>query len=152
MPGNVDPIFSKQGNASNTGIWTSALTANVKSDGAGTIATDMVKVFTAGANGAYIDRIRLFPSASVASTATTATCARFYTSTVTSGATARTDTFPFAEIALPSQTADAPTTSVGFLEIPCDFVLPASQTILFSMHHAAAANTSWQVTVFGGDY
>jgi hypothetical protein len=152
MPGNVDPIFSKQGNALNVGIWTSALTANTRSDGVGTIATDMVKIFTAGANGAYIDRIRLFPSGSTASTATTASCARFYTSTVTSGATTRDNTFPFAELALPSQTVDAPTTAVSYMEIPCDFVLPANQTILMSLHHAAAANSSWQATVFGGDY
>jgi hypothetical protein len=152
MPANSDPIYSKQGNAANIGIWTSSLTANTTSDGTGTIATNMVKIFTAGVNGAKIDRIRLFPAASVAATPTTATVARLYTSTITSGATTRADTIPFAEIACPAQTADQTTTAVSPLEIPCGFVLPANQTILMSMHHAAAANTSWAATVWGGDY
>ncbi len=152
MPANIDPIYSKQGNASNIGVWTSSLTANTRSDGTGTIGTDMLKIFTAGTNGAKIDRIKLFPAASVAATATTATVARFYTSTITSGATTRADTVPFAEIACPAQTTDQTTTAVVPLEIPCGFVLPAGQTILMSMHHAAAANTSWGATVWGGDY
>jgi hypothetical protein len=152
MPGNSNPIFSKQQNGTNIGVWTSSLTGNVKSDGAGTIGTDMLKIFTAGANGAFIDRIRIFPAASAASTATTASVARFYLSTVTTGATTRDNTIPFAEVNCPAQTADAPTAVIGINEILCQFAIPANTTILMSMHHAAAANTSWGAIVFGGDY
>lgn len=152
MAANTQPIFSKKQNASNVGIWTSSLTGNTTSDGTSTIGTSSVLIFTAGADGAKIDRIRLFPAGSTAATATTATVARFYTSTVTSGATTRSNTIPFAEIACPAQTTDQTATATSPLEIPCGFVLPANQTILVSMHHAAAANTSWAFTVFGGDY
>ena len=153
MPGNIDPIFAKQQNASNVGIWTSSLTANVKSDGTSTgIATDMVKIFTAGANGAFVQKVRFTPSASTAGTATTASVHRLYLSTIASGATTRTDTFQIAEMAAPAQTADQTTTATVPLEIPLGFAMPASTTLLWSMHHAAAANTSWQAIVFGGDY
>lgn len=152
MAANTSPIFSDSPNVSN-GIWTSSLTANTKSDGTGTIGTDMVLVFTANAtDGSFVNRIRFTPSASVAATATTASVIRVYYSTVGSGATARTNTFLIAEIAVPAQTADQTTTATNFYEIPLGFGMPAGSFLHFSMHHAAAANTSWQATCFGGNY
>lgn len=151
MVANNNPIFTETPKIG-SGIWTSSLTANTKSDGTGTIATDMVKLVTTGADGSFINRIRLFPAASTAGTATTATVARFYISTVSSSTTARTDTFPFAEIPCPSQTADQTTTAINYLEIQCGFYLPTSYYIHFSMHHVAATNTSWAALVFYGDY
>jgi D-3-phosphoglycerate dehydrogenase len=50
------------------------------------------------------------------------------------------------------QIADQTTTATSPVEIPLGFALPAGYTILVSMHHAAAANTSWSFTVIGGDY
>jgi hypothetical protein len=49
-------------------LWLNGSTANTKSDGTGTIGTDMMLAHTAGANGAWIDRIRFMP---VGVTATT---------------------------------------------------------------------------------
>lgn len=151
MAANTAPIFTDVP-VVGTGIWTSSLTANTKSDGAGTIGTDMVKLFTAGADGAFINKIRLSPAASTAATATTATVARFYISTVSTSTTTRTDTLPFAEIALAAQTADQTTTAASAFEVPCGFYIPTGTYIHFSMHHAAAANTSWAAIVFGGNY
>lgn len=151
MAANTAPIFTETP-LLGSGIWTSSLTANTKSDGTGTIATDMVKVLTTGADGTFVNRIRLTPAGSTAATATTATVARFYISTVTSGATARTDTFQFAEVACPAQTTDQTTTATNYLEIQCGFYLPTGYFIHFSMHHAAAANTSWTCLVFAGNY
>lgn len=151
MAANTAPIFTDVP-VVGMGIWTSSLTANTKSDGAGTIATDMVKLFTAGADGAFINKIRLSPAASAAATATTATVARFYISTISSSTTTRADTQPFAEVACPAQTADQTTTATTFMEVPCGFYIPTGTYIHFSMHHAAAANTSWSVIVFGGNY
>lgn len=151
MAANTSPIYGltpKIGRA----IWTSSLTANTKSDGAGTIATDMVLLFTAGADGSFLHRVRFSPCASVAATATTATVVRVYISTVTSGATARTDTVQVAEIALPAQTADQTTTAINYVELALGFALDANQTVLFSMHHAAAANTSWGALLFAANY
>lgn len=151
MAANTAPIFTETP-VVGAGIWTSSTTANVKSDGAGTIATDMVKLFTAGTDGSFINRIRLQPAASTAATATTATVARFYVSTISSSTTTRADTFPFAEVACPAQTADQTTTATNYIEIPCGFYIPTGYYIHFSMHHAAAANTSWAAIVFGGNY
>lgn len=152
MAPNTSPIYSGTANIG-VGIWTSATTANTKSDGTGTIATDMVLVFTADAtDGSFVNRIRFTPSASVAATATTASVIRVYYSTVGSGATARTNTFLIAEVAVAAQTADQTTVATNFFEIPLGFAMPAGTFLHFSMHHACAANTSWQAICFGGSY
>lgn len=151
MAANTAPIFTLTPNIG-VGLWTSSTTANTKSDGSGTVGTDIIKTFTSGSNGSFVNKIRFQPVASVAATATTATVVRVYYSTVGSGATANTNTFDLGEIALPSQTADQTTTATNYVELPLGVAIPASSFIHFSMHHAAAANTSWQATCFGGDY
>lgn len=151
MAANTAPIFTDVPLVG-AGVWTSSLTANTKSDGAGTIGTDMVKLLTAGADGSFINRIRLSPAASTAATSTTASVAKFYISTVSTGATTRDNTFPFAEVSVASQSADNATTGVTYFEVPCGFYIPTGYYIHFSMHHAAAANSSWTAIVFGGNY
>lgn len=152
MSANKNPLFSGKGNAG-YGVWTSSNTANTKSDGTGTIGTDMVKLFTADSTyGAFVSKLRLNPCASTAATATTATVVRVYISSIATGATTRNDTFLWQEYALPSFTADQTTTAILPIEIALGFALPAGYTILVSFHHAAAANTSWAMAVVGGDY
>jgi hypothetical protein len=150
MAANVNPIYTKVGNINGVNF----TAANVKSDGTGTIATDIYKAFTADAtNGSYVSRIRLNTTATTAATATTATTLRVFISNKTSGATTGgTDTWLFAEVAAGAQTADHSTNATSFIEIPLNFVLPASYTILVSTHVVAAANTAWQAVVYGGDY
>ena len=132
--------------------WKNSTTANTKNDGTGTIGTDILLVYTAGANGAYIDRLRLHPVGSTAATATTATVGRIYLSTKTSGATTQDDTRLWQEVACPSQTTDQTTTQTIPIDVPMGIRLTAGDTILFSMHHAAAVNTAWEVTVLATDY
>lgn len=152
MAANTQPIYSRVADWLGS-IWTSSLTGNTRNDGVGTIGTDMLVAFAADATeGGFIDRIRFTPSASAAGTATTATVIRVYISTVTSGATLRTDTFQFAEVACPSLTADQATAAANFIEVPLGVGLPPGATVLWSMHHSAAANTSWQANAFGGKY
>lgn len=131
--------------------WTSSTTANTKNDGTGTIGTDILLACTAGANGSYIDRIRLHPTGSTAATATTATVARIYLSTQASGATTNANTRLWQEVACPAQTTDQTTTATVPIDIPMGITIAASDTILFSMHHAAAANTAWEVTTICKD-
>lgn len=133
-------------------LWVQATTANTRNDGVGTVGTDILLAYTAGSSGAYIDRVRLHPVGLVAATATTATVARVYLSTVTSGATTATNTKLWQEVACPAQTTSQTTTATFALEIPMGIRIAASDTVLFSMHHAAAANTGWQVTVIASDY
>lgn len=151
MAANTNPIYSKQGNAGNAS-WLSTTTANTKSDGTGTIGTDMLLVFTAGPDGAFVQKLRAAPSGSTAATATTATVLRVYRSTQSSGATTNLNTYRWDEVACPAQTTDQTTTATNVIEIPFGFALAANETILVSMHHAAAANTCWQFHVIGGNY
>lgn len=152
MPVNNDPLLVGTPKVTR-GVWLPATTANVKSDGSGTIGTDMLLICTADATyGSFVQKVRLNPQAGTAATATTATVARIYISSVTSGATTNANTTLFAEVALAAQTADQTTTATVPIEIPVGLALQAGQTLLFSMHHAAAAATSWGIVTICGDY
>lgn len=132
--------------------WSNSTTANTTNDGTGTIGTNILLAYTCGASGSYIDRVRLHPCGSTAATATTATVGRIYFSTQASGATTNANTRLWQEVACPAQTTDQTTTATVPIDIPVGVRLAASDTILFSMHHAAAANTVWEVTVIASDY
>ena len=145
------PIFGQTPNRSGA-LWVAGSTANTRNDGVGTVGTDIMLAYTAGANGAFIDRIRLYPVGLVAATATTATVGRIYFSTVSSGATTATNTKLWQEVNLPTQTTAQTTTATVPVDIPVGVRIKASDTVLFSMHHAAAANTGWQCQVIATDY
>jgi hypothetical protein len=151
MAVTATPIFGQTPQRSGA-VWTPSSTANTRNDGVGTIGTSMLLCYTAGANGAYIDRIRLHPVGLVAATATTATVGRVYLSTVSSGSTTATDTKLWQEVALPAQTTAQTTTATVPIDIPVGIRIAASDDILFSMHHVAAANTAWQIQVIATDY
>jgi hypothetical protein len=151
MAANTAPIFTAVPDYGRA-TWTNSSTANTRSDGVGTIGTSMLLLFTAGTEGSFLNKIRLQPTAGVAATATTATVARFYISSITSGATDATNTQCIGEIALPAQTAAQTTTATNFVELPLGLPIPTGYTVLMSMHHVAAANTSWQAVIFAGDY
>lgn len=133
-------------------VWLPTTTANTKNNGTGTVGTDMLLAYTAPAAGAFIDRIRLHPVGGTAATATTATVGRVYLSTATSGATTSADTRLWQEVACPAQTTDQTTTATVPVDIPMGIRVAGNDTILFSMHHAAAANTAWQVQVICSEY
>jgi hypothetical protein len=151
MAANTAPIFTDLALIGRA-VWLPATTANVKSDGAGTIGTDMLLLLTAGTDGSFLNRIRLSPSASTAATATTASIHRFYLSTASSGATTSANTSLIAEYAAPAQTADQTTVSVQPIDVPLGFYIPSGIQLLWSMHHAAAAATAWHAVCFAGSY
>jgi hypothetical protein len=149
---NTSPIFTLVPAIGSATILP-ATTANTKSDGTGTIGTDILKAFTADAtNGSYVSSVRFSPNASAAATTTTATTLRVFISSVTSGATTNLNTWLFAEVSAAAQTADHSTNATFPIEIPINRILPASYTILVSTHVVPAANTSWQAIVFAGNY
>lgn len=151
MAANQAPIFTgtpKRGRV----VWLPATTANVKSDGAGTIGTDILLLATAGANGSFLTKVRLHPSGGTAATATTATVGRVYISSASSGATTSANTSLLGEVACPAQTTDQTTTATTPIDIPIGQAIAGGESVLFSMHHAAAANTAWHVQLFYGDY
>lgn len=151
MAVTATPIFT-QTPKRNGCTWSNSTTANTKNDGTGTIGTDILLAYTAGSNGALIDRIRLHPAGSTAATATTATVGRIYISTQASGATTNANTRIWQEVSLPAQTTDQTTTATVPIDIPVGVRIAASDTVLFSMHHTAAANTVWEVTVIASDF
>jgi len=135
-------------------LWLNGSTANTKSDGSGTIGTDMMLAFTAGANGAWVDRIRLMPVGVTAATtaATTATVAKFFLSTQTSGVTTNVNTHLWQEAACPSQTVNQTTAAVSPVDVAAGFRLEAGETILFCMYHVAIVNSAWECIVLATDY
>jgi hypothetical protein len=148
MPGNTDPIFSKNG-AINSVLVTAA---NTSSQGGGTIGTDIFKAFTADAtNGSFIAKVRFIPTATTPTT-TTATVGRVFISSVTSGATTSANTFLVAEITLAAIAADNASSAALYYDLLLSTPIPAGYTILVTNHAAPAANTAWRAVVFAGDY
>jgi hypothetical protein len=149
MAGNSDPLFSKAGKIGAVAV----TAANTSSQGGGTIGTNIFLAFTADAtNGSFVREVRFMPAATAAGTATTATVARVFISSVTSGATTSSNTHLFADIALGSQTADSTTSGTFPVIVLMNIALPPNYTILVTNHAAPAANTHWKCTVVGGDY
>jgi len=150
MAGNTDPIYSKVGKIS--GVEVTA--ANTKSDGQGTIGTDIFLAFTADStNGSFVRDIKTFLTATTAATATTATVVRYFASSATSGATTASNTYPLGEFAVASQSADnSGTATFPVAVITLNLALPAGWTILVTNHAAPAANSKLKTVVFGGDY
>jgi len=123
-----------------------------RSDGVGTIGTDMFKIFTADAtDGSFVTKIRISPAATT-STSMTASVIRIYISSITSGATTAADTVLYQEVAVAALAAAHTSNAVNFYEVAFGFPLAPSQTILVSIDDNLAANTRWQFLTFAGDY
>jgi len=151
MAQNTSPIFTlvpKVGFGTLTGNIGSA-----RSDGVGTIATDMFVCFTADAtDGSYVDRIRLNYCATTPTTFGATNVVRLFISSATSGATTAATAVLFYEVSTGAIPAANATNATNYIEVPCNFILPASYTILASIHANMTANTRIQILTFGGDY
>ena len=153
MGANTEPLFALTPNVGRCKIPTTY--AQVKSDGtsAGSGADFVVKCFTAGANGSYIQRVRFIPVASAAAMNSVATTLRVYLSTVsTPGATTPSDTMLLSEISVPLIAVSHSTNAVNYYEIPLNMAIPAGTYIHVSQHVAQTTNQQWQASCFGGDY
>jgi hypothetical protein len=149
MAANAQPRFTKQANVSAVKV----TAANTSSAGGGTVGTDIFKAFTADAtNGSFVEKIMWMPCSTAAATATTATTARVFLSSVGTGATTDANTHLVAEISLPAQTADHSTQAVNPFPLPLGINVPAGWFIHVTNHVAPAANTFWKATVIGGDF
>jgi len=149
MAANTAPSFTKLGKMG--GVELGAV--NTKSDGSGTIGTDLWLAFTGEAtNGSFIRFVRFQPTATTAATAMTPSTLRVFVSSATSGATTAANTTLWGEVAMTAQTADHSTNPTFPLDVPCNFWLPAGWTILVSTHVVAAANTKVKALVVAGDY
>jgi hypothetical protein len=126
--------------------------ANTKSDGAGTIGTDIFLLLTAGANDSFLEAVRWILTGTVANTASTATVLRIFISTQSSGTTTSANTSLLAEVTVPILTADSSTTAQPVFDVPIGRTIPSGSTILVTNHAAPAANTAWKAEAMGGDF
>jgi len=145
MPANTNPIYSIAGRtdsvaANNAGLIVGP-TANTALDGTGTL----YKLFTAGTNGSFMQKIRFRPVGSPA-----ATVCRVFISSSTS--TSATNTWLYDEITLTAVTLSQ-TAATSILEIPLNFALPASYLLYVTFGTSTgSAGTGYSVVAIGGDY
>lgn len=151
MAGNTTPIFAAAGIIGTARITAQQVGAG-KSDGSGTIATDIFKCVTGGANGTYVKELRCKAAAATAGTVTTATSIRVYASTVGAGATTSADTKLIAEFAIPAVTAGSTNAPTPDFVIPLNYVIPSGSFLHVGSGAAIAANTEFHATGWGGDY
>lgn len=145
MPANTSPIYSITGDVQSVAQNNSGLvvgpTANTALDGSGTL----YKLFTAGANGSYIQKIRFRPVGSPAATV----CRVFVSSSTTTSAT---NTWLYDEITLPAVTLSQTAASSVF-ELPINFALNASYLLYVTFGTSTgAAGTGYSVVCIAGDY
>jgi hypothetical protein len=137
MPANTSPIFS----LTPVTQWgaTAISTANTAKDGTGTV----LLVLTAGANGAYVQRVRFRPSGT-----SVQTVARLFINNGSTNATAANNIL-FDEITLSAITISETAAQPSF-EIPMNFALPAGYKLNITIGTTVAAG--WYVSAIGGDY
>lgn len=147
---NTVPIYTKTPRITN-GTLTGNI-ASTRSDGVGTIGTDLFTAFTADAtNGSYVSKMRISGAATTPTTMA-ASVIRIFISDKTSGATTAADTWLWAEVSTAAVPAANASNAINYYEVPLNFALPPSYTILVSIHANVTANTRWQCLVIGGDY
>ena len=145
MPANTSPIYSIVGAtdsvaSNNTGLVVGP-TANTAQDGSGTL----VKAFTAGSNGSYVQKIRFRPVLSPAATV----CRVFISSSST---TSTTVTWLYDEITLPAVTVSQTTASSVF-ELPINVALDPNYLLYVTFGTSTgAAGTGYSIVTIAGDY
>lgn len=145
MAANTSPIFTLTPNvggivADGDGGTAGPLkTANTNRDGTGTVTT----IFTAGANGSYIKKIRLRAVGT-----NVATVARVFLNNGSSNATIANNRF-LHEISLPVTTASA-TLALQPIDIELNIVIPASWRVYVTVGTSVSAG--WFGTCEGADY
>jgi hypothetical protein len=145
MPANTSPIYSITGDTQSVAQNNSGLvvgpTANTALDGSGTL----YKLFTAGANGSYVQKVRFRPVGSPAATV----CRVFISSSTTTSAT---NTWLYDEITLPAVTLSQ-TAATSVFELPMNFALPASYLLYVTFGTSTgSAGTGYSVVAIAGDY
>jgi hypothetical protein len=146
VPANTAPIFTlapdiQWGSADDNSSATAGpiLSANTALDGTGYVTT----VFTAGANGSYVNQLIVRPVGS-----NIATVLRVFINNGSTNATQANNCL-FTEITLPITTASTVSALVG-AAVPLNFALPAGYKINVTLGGAVAAG--FRVMVQGGDY
>ncbi len=136
MTQNTLPIYAQVPNIG-MGLVSAANTAY---DGTGTVVT----IFTAGANGSYISKIRVLCAGTSA-----ATVAKFFLNNGSTNATPANNSFIF-DLSLPANTASNINAQVCY-EIPFYRQLQAGYKVNVCLG-TATGGANWAFTCFGGNY
>lgn len=153
MPANTNPIFTKTPNVGRVSIPTTNALAASNGASAGTGTSMMYKVFTAGADGSFIERIRFFTVASAAGVTGVATTLRAFLSTVANpGATTASDTFLIGEVSAAAQSSSNSTNATNYVDMVLNMPIPAGTFIHVAQHVAQTTNQNWNAVSIGGDY
>lgn len=145
MPANTQPIFSAVGSTdsgqSNNSGTILGPTANTAQDGSGTL----YKIFTAGSNGSYVQKVRFRPVGSPV-----ATVARVFISS--SSTTSATATWLYDEITLPAVTVSQ-TAATSIYEIAMNFALDPNYLLYVTFGTSTGSSgTGYSIVVIAGDY
>ena len=148
MSGNIDPIYSRIGDLStNTsgstiGTGMGQLISASAADYTG-ISANYALIFTAGTNGAFVQRLRFKAGGSNG-----AAVMRIFLNNGSIHTTATNNAF-YGEISLPATTA-ATTSATVDIDYPMNFALPPSWTIYAGL--GAATSPGWTCVAVAGQY
>ena len=148
MTANVAPQFIADANVGQVAV----TAGNTSSEGGGTIGVNTFLLFSAGPNDSFLETVVWMPTASTPATATQATVARLFLSTVGSGSPTAANMFLLAEVVLPSVSADSSTVANPQVSMSVNERIPAGYFLLVTNHAAPAAGSQWCATAFGGNY
>ena len=137
MPANTTPIFTLTPVAS----WGTVTTANTAKDGTGTVVT----IFTAGANGARVDKIRY----KVMGT-NTATAMRIFVNNGSTNATAANNTMIREETVAATTLSEVAALTNGEIVFLDGLILPASYVINITIGTTVSAGL--HVSAFGANF
>lgn len=148
---NTQPIYTAHPDVEANTTLISAVNASLY-NAAGTIGTDIYTLFTADAtNGGFVQRVR-FQYVANATTASNPCVLRLFISNKTSGATTDADTWFYESVVIPQIGALTTTAGNVFYEIPLNFGLPPSYTLLAKITVAQPASCGFVATVIAGNY
>jgi hypothetical protein len=143
MAANTNPVYTKKGNLTANG-GTTMVAGMVTATGDYTGASaNHVLAFTAGADGAYIKKIKF-----VATGTNTASVARIYLNNGSANTSAGNNQF-IGQVSLPATTA-INTAATAETEYNLEMMIPATFRIYIGLGTTVAA--SWIPTCVGGDY
>lgn len=141
---NKIPIYSIAGDLSSDSSTAMAPTfTTAAADYDGTTATHNKLVFTAGANGSFVQRLRF-----KAKGTNTASVARVFINNGSANTTASNNSF-YGEISLPATTAIATAATVE-IDYPLNFALPPNWRIYVGIGTTVSAG--WVCTPVAGEY
>ena len=151
MAANVDPIYSRLGDVQSNTTLIAAVNA-VLYNAAGTIGTDVYKIWTADAtNGGFLQRVRVKYVAN-ATTTSVACVMKFFLTAASSGAVTDATSWFYDEMAIPATGALTTTAANITYDMPFNFALPAGWSVVCKITVAQPASCGFVATGIGGKY